>query len=179
MEDPIDGSLLIGEGSFPIDLGEDVSVLDLGEPVEAGRDATEPPDLAAPDLGPPPDAGDPCAPEGLTVVPAAMVRASTSMLDGMQLRMTGTASVGAVVCSNEPCADGTQCCNRCRADLLVEGIRITGSECTVTSTVGCVGTPCTPLVCSPPLVVDLPAAFDGRVRDGRPPRFELFRRASP
>lgn len=175
----LDGSLLIGEGfvlgpeDAAADAGSDLGSEDLGAGMELGT-----PDLAGPDLASP-DLGDPCAPELLTVFEAANALAMADALDGRSLRLTGTASVGPVLCTDMPCEGGGICCNRCRADLFLGGFQLAPSECTGTSTVGCQGSPCDPLVCSPPLIIDLPAGVDGRVEAGPPRRFQIFRVAPP
>ncbi|MEO1230595.1 MAG: hypothetical protein AAFZ18_16985 [Myxococcota bacterium] len=179
----MDGSLLIGEGFVlpPEDAstggGDDLGG-DVGMSEDLGGTDLAPPDASALDLGPM-DVGDPCAPEGLPVLTAESAFAMAADLDGQRVRLTGTTTVGAVICTDMPCPGGGICCNSCRADLFLGGFRVAPSECTGTSTVGCRGSPCDPLVCVPPLLVDLPAAVDGRIEAGPPARLELFQVAPP
>lgn len=172
---PRDLPLLIGEGEVLPDTGAPSP--DVEAPDEGAADVPVPDvatmDVPSMDLGRP-DAGDLCTEPALfTLSPdEAVVRAAELM--GQVVEVVGTATVGEVVCTDDPCPSDNPCCNRCRAPLLLGDLLLEGSICTVTATVGCEGRSCDPLVCSPPLL-GISLGYVGVIQAEDPPAFELVR----
>lgn len=173
---PRDVSILFGEGPLDFDDGgvstDALDPFDQGAPDQALLDEG-PSDVAGLDAAR--DAGDPCVLEPVERLSAEAALRRASALAGQVVRVDGIPSAEVAECSAEPCPDGGACCRRCRASLFIDGLLLLAeSECTGTSTVGCVGTPCDPLVCAPP-AFGAPGGYIGRLQSGEEPRLELFR----
>lgn len=173
-----DASILFGEGEFPVDAGpgRDAGRPDApdtgGGPDDAG-DSGVSPDIG-PDGGGPMDAGDPCveAPAFTLSVEEALARSEE--LDGRIVAVTGVVRAGEAQCGDDPCDDGTSCCNTCRAPLELGGIELLAHPgCAATATVACLGGACDPLVCTPP-DLGLPATYRGVLRSSPGLRLELI-----
>lgn len=171
-----DASILVGEGP----LGQDTGTIDSRDAGgdEVGFDLGTP-DVGRADLGfvdaGPPDSGDPCTEVPSVVLSALEAVTRSSELEGRLVRVTGLATTASIACTSNACADGTMCCNRCRAPVDVEQIRLVPSACAPTATIACVGTPCQPLSCTPPLV-GFESSYDGVLRgSGDGTQLELIR----
>lgn len=161
--DPFDGSFIAGDADEPEDSGPDGGFLD-AEPEDTGPDAG-PPDVGPADTGPG-DAGDPCLeamPEA--TVTASQARAQAGVLAGRVVALTGTATTGALQCTDMACSDEDPCCNTCVAPIHVGGVTLAGSEC-FDPPPQCAGSECGQ-VCRPP-VLGLPQTFFGVLSTAAP-----------
>lgn len=161
----------VADGSFDAD-GPDLGLSD----ADLGMDsAVDDADAGSSEDVDPPDASDPCAIEAQFALPAEQAVLRQEELDGTFLRVMGTAVSGPPSCSQDPCDDGSECCNTCFAPISVESLVLTGYlPCTETATVGCQGGACDPPVCQPP-AFGIPGGFEGFLRAGSPPRLEIIR----
>ena len=169
-----DASILVGQGAF--DLGS-TSERDGGsEPPEVGGPNPGPdagiPEVGGPDGG---DGGSPCEQRPEVELSEAEAEMRVNELAGRLVRVLGVVEADPPECASAPCPGGDVCCNRCRAALRVGGwLRLAPSPCTGTSTIGCAGGACDPLVCTPP-AFGSESSYDGWLRAGSDPRLEVIR----
>jgi hypothetical protein len=159
--DVFDGNVLIGDARALDATSRDAEPAPDRELLpEAGLDAR--PD-ATPDaaLDAALDAGFPCEGEPAETLTATEARARAPALDGLRVDVTGTATVGALACTERTCPPEMPCCNTCTGTISVEGqVILLPSVCM--PRVGCAGDQCDQ-VCSP--VLGLAQTFRGVLRD--------------
>lgn len=119
-----------------------------------------------------PDAGDQCEVTPVATLTAAEAVAEAAARDGLVVEVVGTATRTPYRCTDLPCPEDDPCCNRCVADILVDGVLLVASDACFGAVAQCAGTECAQ-VCQPALL-GVPDRFIGRLVDDDTPRLELF-----
>ena len=171
-DDDLDGNVVIGMGDPDGGPRDGGPPRDAGEARDAGRDGgTVTDDAGVEDAGVE-DAGDRCAEPSVELLTSEEAESRAPMLDGQIVTIVATATRTPYVCTMNPCSKKDPCCNTCEATILLDGLVELGADPCFGATAGCAGTNCAQ-VCVPALI-GVEERFRGRLRDGMPPRLELY-----
>lgn len=165
-DDTFDGNVVVGDGA-PRDLGHPDAEAGVGDGdvpdralIDVGFSDAEPTDRD-PMIGR--DGGDPCAAPATQTLSATAAFAAVDRLAGAVIEVTGTATVGPLICTRRGCSMAMPCCNTCQGPVLIDGVlEVLGNACFRNP--GCNGDECR--VACLPQTLGISQHFRGQLQRG-------------